>query len=95
MRSTFSVLVPFGALAIVYSVLVGAAQLPERPALGALIGWVLAANVLFVARAESIKANSSAPGRVSGPLFILFGPFYVAYYLFSTRRQRHWVCRSS
>ena len=90
MRSTLSVLVPVGTLAIVYSALVGAGQLSERPALGALVGWLLAGTVLLVARAESVRADSSAPGRVSGLLFILFGPLYVAYYLFSTRQQRHW-----
>lgn len=90
MRSTFSILVLVGAVAIAYSALVGAEQLPERPVLGAFVSWLVAGGVLFVARTESLRADSSAPGRVSGVLFVLFGPFYVASYLFSTRRQRHW-----
>ena len=90
MNKPLSVLVPVGALAIVYFAFVGAEQLPERAALSTLVGWLVAGAVLLLARAESLQTGRSVPGGGSGVLFLLFGPLFVAYYLFRTRRERHW-----
>src|SRR5919106_5155240 len=89
MDKPFHLLVPIGVLLFAYFGLVGAAQLPETGLQYVIAAWLMPAAVLVWARADALKNHRPLPPG-EGIWFILLGPLLVWYYLWRTRRQRHW-----